>query len=390
MRILITKNGEYEIKELNVEKSEVIKDIKINRHLIFSPKFPKLNKKKINQNLLYINKNFYSLSKVPKINKSKSSKNLMISNNYYSRNENKIDENDLKKTKKILLSKPKYYLNQQFFERYINMDNSYKEKLDNLSNLLKPKKEKEIEESKLNLSLSSNNLKLKQNNLDENDNNIKNRTNSFFRNNKVKIGNIISKNNLINLKLYISKDFKGHEDVRIPLDINNKNSFNFRSKYENKKAIKQNLYNILNLSINSDRTNLIDYFRQKKSISPYYFKNLLKYNNSQIDKLNKICGIVLNKEKNNNNILLNNNQNIKNKILEKSKNSKELFSLLNNTNKILKSYVHFEDFKKNFKKKEVKEMLKITKKKYWDKFHVNNLEKGYKYHSSNLKENISI
>lgn len=390
MRILITKNGEYEIKELDEEKSEITKNIKINKYRILSPKLPKLNKKKINQKLLYINKTFYSLSKVSKVNKSKSSKNSMILNNNYNRNEYKIDENELKNVKKILLSKPKYYLNQKFLEKYINMDNSYKEKLDNLSNLLKSKKEKGIEEPKLNLSLSNNKLKMRNNFLDENKNNTNNRFNSFLRNEAVKIGDIISNRNLIDLKSYISKDYKGHNDVRIPLDINNKDSFNFRTKYENKKTIKRNLYNILNLSINSDRTNLIDYFKQNKSISPYYFKNLLNCDNTQIDKLNKICGIVLNKEKKNNVSEDSNKKTIKNEILKKSKNSNELFSLLNNTNKILGSYAHFEDLKKKLKKNEFKEMLKITEKKFWDRFHINNLGKRNKNNNSNFEQNISV
>ena len=54
--------------------------------------------------------------------------------------------------------------------------------------------------------------------------------------NHILLGDIISKNNLLNLKTQISKDNLGHDDVRLPLDEKNKNSFNLRSKYEDKKA----------------------------------------------------------------------------------------------------------------------------------------------------------
>ena len=58
---------------------------------------------------------------------------------------------------------------------------------------------------------------------------------------------------------------------------------------------------ILNYGINTDKSNIIKYFQQNRNISPHYFENLLKYDESQLYKLNRICeDILYEKEKENN------------------------------------------------------------------------------------------
>ena len=113
---------------------------------------------------------------------------------------------------------------------------------------------------------------------------------------KILLGDIISVKNLISMRKMLSKDNTGPDDTRVPLNDINKDSFNFRSKYENKKLTYDNLSILLNLPMNPDRTNLIEYYKQNKPIAPFYFENLLKYNEAQIYKLNKICQIIFHKE----------------------------------------------------------------------------------------------
>ena len=378
MRIIITKNGEYIIKQFEEENSEFINDIKFKKGLTFSPRLPKLtNLKSIKEKLLNPSKTSSSISNLKTLKRKQS---LSMMKDYFNRDELKINKKELEQAKKIKISKKKVQLSQKFLEKYLNLDNSFKEKLDNLSNLLNTHKDNnKIEEDSLS-NISPYKVKLKKNNFLEKGGLFNKTTNSFTKNRKIKIGEIISKPNLIMLKSYLAKNNRGNDDVRIPLDKNNQNSFNFRTKYENKKDIKEELDNILNLSINTDRKNLINYLK-RNSISPHYFKNLLKYDESQIYKLNKMCGFIMNKENNKNFSEKKNNKNLKNKILENS--STGLSFLLNKTNKILNDYMEYEKCQNNIKKKGFKEMIKNTKKNYWDKFRV---EKLYKRKMKNLNE----
>ena len=347
MRIIITKNGEYIIKEFEEDNSVFINDIKLkNAGLTYSPRLPKIsNIKTIKEKLLSPSKTTYPFSKLKILKKKKS---LSMMNNYFNRDESKINKKELEQAKKIVVSKSKVQMSQKFLEKYHNLDSSFKEKLDNLSNLLNSHKDKDNnKEDDSFLNMSPYKFKMKQNNYGETGSLLNKTLSSFRKNKKIKIGDIISHPNLIQLKSYITKSNMGNDDVRIPLDKNNKNSFNFRTRYENKKVIKENLDNILNVSINSDRKNLINYLKRNKSIAPYYFKNLLKCDELQIYKLNKMCGIIMNKE--NKNISEGKNRkNIKNKILDNS--SKGLISLLDKTNRILNNYSEYKEYQIKFKK----------------------------------------
>ena len=247
MRIIITKKGEYIIKQLEDEKS--MNDLNMHNGIKFSPRLPHISSIKIiKEKLLNTSKSFYSGAKLRTLQKKKS---LKMMSEYFNRDESKINSKELDQAKKIIVSKPKVQLSQKFLEKYHNLDSSFKEKLDNLSNMLSSYKDKNITKNEEDSSINISPFNLK-NNYGENLGFSKfNRTdNSFSQNRKIKIGDIISRPNLIQLKSYIIKSSKGYNDVRIPLDKNNKNSFNFRTKYANKNAIKSNLDNILNLNIN--------------------------------------------------------------------------------------------------------------------------------------------
>ena len=386
MRIIITKKGECIVREFEEEKS--MNESNLKNGIYYSPRLPKiLSTKKIKSKLLNSSSPINFGAKIKTLQRKKS---LKMMSEYFNRDESKINKKELEQAKKIVVSKPKVQLGQKFLEKYHNLDSSFKEKLENLSNMLSSHKEKnssKIEEES-NISINPYNLK---NKYGGNIGIFSKTSNSFSKNRKIRIGDIISRPNLIQLKSYIIQNNKGYKDARVPLDENNKNSYNFRTKYENKKAIKNSLDNILNLNINSDRTDLINYLKRNKSISPFYFKNLLKRDESQIYKLNKICGKIINNEKNKTFLERKMDKKIKNNHYENSSNG--LISYLEKTNKILNNYSQYREKQNNIRKKGFKEMIKNTKKKYWDKFHINNLyNTKYKKEKNELsfEENISL
>ena len=386
MRIIITKKGECIVREFEEEKS--MNESNLKNGIYYSPRLPKiLSTKKIKSKLLNSSSPINFGAKIKTLQRKKS---LKMMSEYFNRDESKINKKELEQAKKIVVSKPKVQLGQKFLEKYHNLDSSFKEKLENLSNMLSSHKEKnssKIEEES-NISINPYNLK---NKYGGNIGIFSKTSNSFSKNRKIRIGDIISRPNLIQLKSYIIQNNKGYKDARVPLDENNKNSYNFRTKYENKKAIKNSLDNILNLNINSDRTDLINYLKRNKSISPFYFKNLLKRDESQIYKLNKICGKIINNEKNKTFLERKMDKKIKNNHYENSSNG--LISYLEKTNKILNNYSQYREKQNHIRKKGFKEMIKNTKKKYWDKFHINNLyNTKYKKEKNELsfEENISL
>ena len=356
MRIILTKSGKIVINQIENENNKSFKNLRLFKGTTLSPKF----RKPSNKNLFK-----YKLLKSNSSGRIKymSSQKILV-NDFFNRDESKVNEKELELAKKIEISIPKVNISKKFLDKYQDSDNEYKEKLKNLTNLLKPKKEKEIN-SNQNINVSINTYQYKDKKLDEN---IKN-SNTSYLNKKIRIGDIISKSSKIKLKSYLSKEYKGHNDTRVPLDNNNKDSFNFRTKYENKDAINNNLDNILKSSIKSDKTSLIKYIKNAKSFSPY-LRKLLNFDNTQIFKLNQICGKIMNKTKNKSFSEKKLIKNVKYKTIEKSKSSNILFPLLNKTNKILNSYSEYQELQTQRKKNMYKQILKNIKKKYWDKLHL--------------------
>ena len=200
------------------------------------------------------------------------------------------------------------------------------------------------------------------------------------RSKKISLGQIISKNNLSNLRKQISKYNKGQDDYRIPLNENNIRSYNFRSRYENKQATEDDMDLILNYSINPDKQSIIKYFKQEKNISPYYFENLLKYDEPQMYRLNKICQMIIHRNENENR-----NSNLKyfnwkdndkfNKERE-SQNLRDLQGIIKKSNLILDDYTTVQNNHNFWRKHGYKSDVMKIKEKYWDKYNVNRFLKN--------------
>ena len=390
MRIIVTKNGKYIIKELEDDKNIEINEENANNNIKQFRFFSGFKLPRLNKNFANI-KSFYENTKKLKwgVNhrtKSVISKRTM--DNYFNRDESKINKKELELAKKIKLAKPKINISQQFLNKYDDLDVTYKDKIKNLTNTLKSSLDKNNEEKIQNEVNEQNKMfttiNINTNKTKENIFNTNNRTthkNEVVNRNKnnVLLGDIISRNNLLSLKSQISRDNVGYDDARLPLDENNRDSFNFRSKYEDKNSTINSLSAILSLPMNPDRTNLIKYYKQDKDISPFYFENLLKYNEAQIYKLNKICQMLFHKKE----------EEIKElKISEDKKFNKEKLirqrgnnymsfvnKLINKTNGIISGYTLKQENNAIKKKKIYKEEVKKMKNKYWDKYGV---DKFYK------------
>ena len=380
MRIIVTKNGKIVLQELEDEKAlrmsvDNTNETKDKNFRSFSGlRLPKINKK------FSTLKSFYENTKKVQWGANHRTKSVLARrtmDNYFNRDESKINKQELQLAKKIKLSKSKINISQQFLNKYGDLDVAFKDKIKNLTNTLKSNIDKNNEEklqneineqNKIFNTLNTNN-KINKNDLYNNLDNKK----------QILLGDIISKNNLLNLKSQLSKDNLGHDDNRIPLDDRNKDSFNFRSKYEDKKATLDSLSIILSLPMNPDRTNLIKYYKQNKNIAPFYFENLLKYDEAQIYKLNKICQIIFHKKEDEMKEL---------KIIEDKKFNKEKLirqrgnnymncvnKIIHRSNGIINGYNLKQQTTAIKKKKIFKEEVKKIKKNYWDRYNVNKFYK---------------
>ena len=372
MRIIITKNGKYILQEIENDKTiNTNYNPRNNNNLVF---------KKFRNSTL---KSFYETSKNKRWNRLDHTKSTMSRkrmDNFFIRDESKINKDELNLAKKIKLVKNKINISQQFLDKYDDLDSTYKDKINKLNNTLKTKEDKGKEEKLKNEILINNNLFNNMNNNLNNNDTTKSKKN-------ILLGDIISIKNLIGLRTMISKDNTGPEDIRLPLDDKNKDSFNFRTKYEDKKVTYDNLAILLNLPMNPDRTNLIQYFKQNKNIAPFYFENLLKYNEGQIYKLNKICQIIFHKKEDEikeAKIIEDKKFNREKLIRQKSNNGMQYVnSIINKSNNIISGYTLRQESNNLKRKKIFIEETKKIKKKYWDKYGVNKFYKEGQIPSQN-------
>lgn len=395
MRIIITKNGKQILQEIENDKNMSgfnypNPNLHFQKFRNFScMKLPRLTKKYSTL------KSFYETNKNMRWGRSPCGKNVLgrkTMDNYFNRDESHINKKELTLAKKIKLSKNKINISQQFLDKYDDLDNAYKDKINKLTNTLKSKEDKGKEEQMLNEQLKTN-MAFNTLNIEGNNNNNEQSNNEEYIHNKssiknkILLGDIISIKNLISMRKMLSKDNTGPDDTRIPLDEQNKDSYNFRSKYENKKLTYDNLNILLNVPMNPDRRNLIQYYKQNKPISPFYFENLLKYNEAQIYKLNKICQIIFHKredEKKEAKIIQDKKFNREKIIREKGNNNmKYVNELITKSGGIITAY-NLKQESNNIKRKKIYiEEVKRIKKKYWDKYGVNKFYKTGQVKSQN-------
>ena len=393
MRIVITKKGKIIVHELedelpdNYEKQK--SKYKFSSSLSKLPSISPTNEDLINK---YSSRNNEFLNKVLRYRhtfQNKRSSSIIQKNtieSFYNRDESKINLNELNQVKKVKLAQPKIIMSQTFLSKYDDYDLNYKKKLNELSNDLNSKNsspEKEEEKKKTKSKddkKSNNNNQIMNSNINLDSHYGFSTTLISNKNNKINLGQIISKNNLMDLRKQISKYNKGPDDNRIFLDEHNTKSYNFRTRYENKQATEEDMDLILNYPINPDKESIIKYFQQEKKISPQYFENLLKYDETQMYKLNKICQMIFRKENDNKYINLNyfklNKDKDRYNKLKEGQNLKALQGLIKKSNSILDDYSTVQNNHKFWRKNGYKDDVAKIKEKYWKKYDVDRFLKN--------------
>lgn len=407
MRIVITKNGKTIVKELDEEtadnkfdksKSKYNQSSSYTKLPIIYSNNEELFKKYTSKNNKFL-KDILKYRETFQNKRSSSVVDRNVIDSFYNRDESKVNLNELNKAKRLKISHPKINMTQAFLDKYDDFDSSFKNKVNDLHNSLNNNstvidqsgdKYKNNEDNK---NMDSN-MQQSFGNIYQNKNQSMNGTiNNYYsnyglnssslisnKNKKISIGNIISKNNLINLRKQISQYNKGYDDTRFPLNEENMRSYNFRSRYENKQMTEDDIDLILNYSINSDKFNIIKYFQQEKNISPQYFENLVKYDEQQMYKLNKICQLIFHRKENDSkNFNLKYYELNKDKKIDRQKGNqsiKDLQTIIKRSNSILYDY---NVLKKNhgfWRKHQFQEDVMKIKEKYWDKYNVDRFLKN--------------
>ena len=397
MRIVITKNGKILVHELEDESPS---NIKSRMKSFQSSSYSRLPIIHTNEELLKkystkgkTNEFIMTLMRHKETSTKKRSNSLMdkkVMDNLYNRDDSKINENELNQAKKVNLSLSKLNISQVFMDKYDSYDENFKKKLIEFSNhFKKSQKSKEKDnntEAKvdnsnvLNNSNNSNNNS-KNNNINPMDSNTginilnNSSTLSLSKIKRINIGDIISKKNLYILRNQMSKYNKGSNDVRIPLDKENLRSFNFRSKYENKQATDDDMELILNYGINSDKSSIIRYFQQKKKISPQYFENLLKYDESQLYKLNKVCEAIFASKKKEKKKMKFFGE-LKDDKFKSGINMKDIDNLIKTSDSILNVHTTSSKNRKFWRLNAYKEDIERIRNKYWIRYDVDRFLKN--------------
>ena len=405
MRIVINKNGKLFVQEL---EEETPTNLRSKIKSFQSSSYSKLPIIYSNEELLkkYSNKRknniFINSLLLQRELSSKRSSNSLIDKKaleqFFTRDDSKINRNELKKAKKINLTHNKLNISHVLLDKYDVFDENYKNKLKEFSNFLdkNSKKDEEKEQLNNNAEIKSGNASKTLNNTNNNFNNSprdsnNNNNSSMFSLNRIKkinIGDILTKKNVFGLKYRLSKFNKGSNDVRVPLNKENPRSYNFRSKYEFKQATQDDMDLILNYGIHTDKSSIIKYFQQNKKISPHYISNLLKYDETQLFKLNKICDVILEKKEIEKNKKRKRYFDMDDKY--KNGNLREIEKIMKRSDSVINDYIIADKQRKYWKIRVNKEEAERIKDKYWERYNVNRFLKNKQKLELNKLKTLSL
>jgi len=350
MRILVTKNGNIIIQEIdtstsinnNNENKNYLPSLK--RHMS-SNHYHRIKKVTINSKFRNFKKNnlidnkFLSTSKINKSNKPKSTYNTMINFNKKKKNFNLYDNvvTINKKPKYIKLNNHKLIFPKQFSDKY----------------------EKDNKES---TAIISSSMKFYMPSITLKNSNTTNLNKKYYS-----FNDIISNENIIEMKKKLINEYKEKEKYEKITENN------FRSIYKPESDLEK--FNDLLFSpiIKSSKLSLIKYINQKK-FNPKALKSLYERDPVDLDKMDQICKVYfINKEKDDK---LNNF--IKDKANEKMNNTKHEFQ-----NIIKDAEERVEDFKiklekynhKVNEKEKYREIFQDLKNKHWERFNLDRFNK---------------
>ena len=281
---------------------------------------------------------------------------------FFKRDELTVNEDELLKAKHIKLKKPKLELTKKYFNKYTKeSENVTQEKLRSFRRSIISNEP--INEIIKKLPSQPKIIPMKKEVI----------------NSKIKIKELFSPSTYHKF----SEDFiRDEKEKRIDEVLT---PDHFRSIYHEKKYSILCMKDILNSTIKRDRTNIIKYYQQKELISPLSVKNLSKYDEERMMKLNKVCQILLHNQENKKKF----QERIDKKITVKereikmtsSKSMSDMTREMNMTQKILGKYQ-----KKKDNTPLLKQFVKEMKDTYWDKNNASKLEKRTRKNKPTLSE----
>ena len=281
---------------------------------------------------------------------------------FFKRDELTVNEDELLKAKHIKLKKPKLELTKKYFNKYTKeSENVTQEKLRSFRrSIISPEPINEIIKK---LPSQPKVIPMKKEVI----------------NSTIKIKELFSPSTYHKF----SEDFiRDEKEKRIDEVLT---PDHFRSIYHEKKYSILCMKDILNSTIKRDRTNIIKYYQQKELISPLSVKNLSKYDEERMMKLNKVCQILLHNQENKKKF----QERIDKKITVKereikmtsSKSMSDMTREMNMTQKILGKYQRKKD-----NTPLLKQFVKEMKDTYWDKNNASKLEKRTRRNKPTLSE----
>ena len=281
---------------------------------------------------------------------------------FFKRDELTVNEDELLKAKHIKLKKPKLELTKKYFNKYTKeSENVTQEKLRSFRRSIISNEP--INEIIKKLPSQPKVIPMKKEVI----------------NSKIKIKELFSPSTYHKF----SEDFiRNEKEKRIDEVLT---PDHFRSIYHEKKYSILCMKDILNSTIKRDRTNIIKYYQQKELISPLSVKNLSKYDEERMMKLNKVCQILLHNQENKKKF----QERIDKKITVKereikmtsSKSMSDMTREMNMTQKILGKYQRKKD-----NTPLLKQFVKEMKDTYWDKNNASKLEKRTRKNKPTLSE----
>jgi hypothetical protein len=330
MRIIVTKNGIEIVEELDeMEKSNSLTS-KLNKKKNFISHFRR------NTSLNIKNRNYSNLFNQKKLkHKFSSPFDFDIQN---------IPQSELKKAKELKLSTTKISFPKSF--AHIYEDNN-----DTSSNIIDS-----------NFQLPSL-INSKSDFLNNNESNIS--LNSKF----YSFNDIIPKNKVNKMKINLINN-RRMKDRLSRIDENK-----FRSIYFPKTEL-ENFEDVLNYQIiNPNKVSLIKYLNESKNLQPLALKELINSNPHRLNRMNKMCEIILRKEDKNQLMKEDIKKKLKNEFNDEVIKCQKKIDSMKNDIKEFKETMDKYNIKKVDHKENYKDLLHMMETKVWSKYDFERLNK---------------
>ena len=181
---------------------------------------------------------------------------------------------------------------------------------------------------------------------------------SIFHKKTLSLYNIINKDAFNNMIFKIKKEQRTKEKNTCALTFKFRESLSPLHNFEKLDKLEKNMKNYI---IPNNNINFIRYIKNKKEINPIILNKIIKLDNSEIEKEDKICKIILNKTAYDNFFNEKVKEKIKNKDVEYQKDIKDIKNDMYEANTLIEKYPIQDRFSK------IREKHEDFKLKYWTK-----------------------